>query len=46
MIAGELAADAGAISLPRVTRLGRVEQEAPGGLLFIANVKDSCKKHL
>jgi ATP-binding cassette subfamily F protein 3 len=31
MIAGELAPDAGAISLPRATRLGRVEQEAPGG---------------
>jgi ATP-binding cassette subfamily F protein 3 len=31
MIAGELAPDAGSISLPRTTRLGRVEQEAPGG---------------
>ncbi|MGH6851088.1 MAG: ATP-binding cassette domain-containing protein, partial [Methylocella sp.] len=31
MIAGELAPDAGAISLPRATRLGQVEQEAPGG---------------
>jgi ATP-binding cassette subfamily F protein 3 len=31
MIAGELAPDAGAISLPRATRLGRVEQEVPGG---------------
>ncbi|MGH6847869.1 MAG: ABC-F family ATP-binding cassette domain-containing protein [Methylocella sp.] len=31
MIAGELAPDAGAILLPRATRLGRVEQEAPGG---------------
>ncbi|PNE10104.1 MAG: glycosyl transferase family 1 [Beijerinckiaceae bacterium] len=31
MIAGELAPEAGAISLPRATRLGRVEQEAPGG---------------
>ncbi|MGI8570504.1 MAG: ABC-F family ATP-binding cassette domain-containing protein [Methylocella sp.] len=31
MIAGELAPDAGAISLPRATRLGLVEQEAPGG---------------
>ena len=31
MIAGELAPDAGAILLPRTTRLGRVEQEAPGG---------------
>jgi len=31
MIAGELAPDAGSISLPRATRLGRVEQEAPGG---------------
>jgi ATP-binding cassette, subfamily F, member 3 len=30
MIAGELAPDAGSISLPRA-RLGRVEQEAPGG---------------
>jgi ATP-binding cassette subfamily F protein 3 len=31
MIAGELTPDAGVISLPRATRLGRVEQEAPGG---------------
>ena len=31
MIAGELVPDAGSISLPRATRLGRVEQEAPGG---------------
>jgi ATP-binding cassette, subfamily F, member 3 len=31
MIAGEFSPDAGAISLPRATRLGRVEQEAPGG---------------
>jgi ATP-binding cassette, subfamily F, member 3 len=31
MIAGDLAPDAGAISLPRQTRLGQVEQEAPGG---------------
>jgi ATP-binding cassette subfamily F protein 3 len=31
MIAGDLAPDAGAISLPRQTRLGRVDQEAPGG---------------
>ncbi len=31
MIAGDLAPDSGAISLPRQTRLGRVEQEAPDG---------------
>ena len=31
MIAGELVPDAGSISLPRAARLGRVEQEAPGG---------------
>ena len=31
MIAGEFAPDAGSISLPRATRLGRVEQEAPSG---------------
>jgi ATP-binding cassette, subfamily F, member 3 len=31
MIAGDLAPDSGAISLPRQTRLGQVEQEAPGG---------------
>jgi ATP-binding cassette subfamily F protein 3 len=31
MIAGDLAPDEGTISLPRQMRLGRVEQEAPGG---------------
>jgi ATP-binding cassette, subfamily F, member 3 len=31
MIWGELAPESGSISLPRATRLGRVEQEAPGG---------------
>jgi ATP-binding cassette, subfamily F, member 3 len=31
MIAGDLSADSGAISLPKQMRLGRVEQEAPGG---------------
>jgi ATP-binding cassette, subfamily F, member 3 len=31
IIADDLAPDSGAISLPRQTRLGRVEQEAPGG---------------
>jgi ATP-binding cassette, subfamily F, member 3 len=31
IIAGELAPEASAISLPRATRLGRVEQEAQGG---------------
>ena len=31
MIAGEFSPDAGALLLPRATRLGRVEQEAPGG---------------
>jgi ATP-binding cassette, subfamily F, member 3 len=30
MIWGELAPESGSISLPRATRLGRVEQEAPG----------------
>ncbi len=30
-IAGELAPDAGSISLPKGTRIGRVEQEAPAG---------------
>jgi ATP-binding cassette, subfamily F, member 3 len=31
IIAGELAPDAGTLSLPKQMRLGRVEQEAPGG---------------
>ena len=31
MIAGELGPESGAITLPRNARLGRVEQEAPGG---------------
>jgi len=31
MIAGELAPESGTLSLPRNQRLGRVEQEAPGG---------------
>jgi ATP-binding cassette subfamily F protein 3 len=31
MISGELAPESGAISYPRQMRLGRVEQEAPGG---------------
>ena len=31
LIAGDLTADEGTISLPRRARLGRVEQEAPGG---------------
>ncbi len=31
LIAGDLSPDDGAISLPRKARLGRVEQEAPGG---------------
>ncbi len=31
MIAGDMSPDDGAISLPRHARLGRVEQEAPGG---------------
>jgi ATP-binding cassette, subfamily F, member 3 len=31
LIAGEIAAESGAIALPARTRLGRVEQEAPGG---------------
>jgi ATP-binding cassette subfamily F protein 3 len=31
MIWGELAPESGSISLPRTTRLGRVDQEAPGG---------------
>jgi ATP-binding cassette subfamily F protein 3 len=30
-IAGDLSPDAGAISLPKATRIGRVEQEAPSG---------------
>ena len=30
-IAGEISPDAGSISLPKGTRIGRVEQEAPGG---------------
>ncbi len=30
-IAGEIAPDAGTISLPKGTRIGRVEQEAPSG---------------
>jgi ATP-binding cassette subfamily F protein 3 len=31
LIAGEIAPEAGSIAIPRQTRLGRVEQEAPGG---------------
>jgi ATP-binding cassette subfamily F protein 3 len=31
LIAGELASETGSISIPRQTRMGRVEQEAPGG---------------
>jgi ATP-binding cassette subfamily F protein 3 len=31
MIAGELAPDSGSLSIPRKFRIGRVEQEAPGG---------------
>jgi len=31
LIAGEIAAESGTIALPARTRLGRVEQEAPGG---------------
>ena len=31
MIAGEIDPEGGSIKLPRQTRLGRVEQEAPGG---------------
>jgi ATP-binding cassette subfamily F protein 3 len=31
LVAGEIAAESGDISLPRLTRMGRVEQEAPGG---------------
>ncbi len=31
MIAGEIAPESGAFSLPRRARIGRVEQEAPGG---------------
>jgi len=31
LIAGELAPDAGSISVPRATRIGTVAQEAPGG---------------
>ena len=31
MICGELTPESGSLSLPRATRLGRVEQEAPGG---------------
>lgn len=31
LIAGDIAAESGTISLPARTRLGRVEQEAPGG---------------
>jgi ATP-binding cassette subfamily F protein 3 len=31
MIAGELAPESGALSIPRRARIGRVEQEAPGG---------------
>jgi len=34
-IAGEIAPDAGEIALPRRTRIGRVEQEAPGGPLSL-----------
>jgi ATP-binding cassette, subfamily F, member 3 len=31
LIAGELSSETGSISIPRATRMGRVEQEAPGG---------------
>ncbi|MGD1038220.1 MAG: ABC-F family ATP-binding cassette domain-containing protein [Roseiarcus sp.] len=31
LISGEIAGEGGSISLPRQTRIGRVEQEAPGG---------------
>ncbi|MGD0720658.1 MAG: ABC-F family ATP-binding cassette domain-containing protein [Roseiarcus sp.] len=31
LIAGEIAPEGGSISIPRQTRMGRVEQEAPGG---------------
>ena len=31
LIAGELSSETGSISIPRQTRMGRVEQEAPGG---------------
>jgi ATP-binding cassette subfamily F protein 3 len=31
LIAGEISPEGGAISIPRQTRMGRVEQEAPGG---------------
>ncbi len=31
LIAGEIAAESGSITLPRRARMGRVEQEAPGG---------------
>jgi len=37
MIAGELAPESGSLSLPRATRLGRVEQEAPGGPQSLAD---------
>ncbi len=31
LIAGEISSEGGSISIPRLSRLGRVEQEAPGG---------------
>ena len=31
LIAGEISSETGSISIPRQTRMGRVEQEAPGG---------------
>ncbi len=31
LISGEISAESGSISIPRQTRIGRVEQEAPGG---------------
>jgi len=31
LICGEISGESGAISIPRLTRIGRVEQEAPGG---------------
>jgi ATP-binding cassette, subfamily F, member 3 len=31
LVAGELSSETGSISIPRATRTGRVEQEAPGG---------------
>ncbi|MCC2105863.1 MAG: ATP-binding cassette domain-containing protein, partial [Hyphomicrobiales bacterium] len=31
LISGEIAAESGSITLPRRAKMGRVEQEAPGG---------------